>query len=131
MPGEAVSTLGCTTKKPAQPDGRSAGRKRSVRRKHRPTPWESLPRRKHKNPDTPTETRVVADRKLNQVFDLPCCISVRWAKAEMITMDMIGKIRRPRRWDHLSEREVARKTGLSRNTVRKWLHGTGVQAHAV
>ena len=38
-------------------------------------------------------------------------------------MDMIGKIRRLHRRDHLSEREIARKTGLSRNTVRKWLHG--------
>ena len=37
-------------------------------------------------------------------------------------MDMIGKIRRPHRRDHLSEREIARKTGLSRNTVSKWLH---------
>ena len=38
-------------------------------------------------------------------------------------MDMIGKIRRLHRRDHLSEREIARKARLSRNTVRKWLHG--------
>ena len=38
-------------------------------------------------------------------------------------MDMIGKIRRLHRRDKLSEREIARKTGLSRNTVSKWLKG--------
>ena len=43
--------------------------------------------------------------------------------AGMITMDMIGKIRRPHRRDKLSEREMARKTGLARNTVSKWLKG--------
>ena len=64
-----------------------------------------------------------ADRKLNQVVDLSCCIFVRWGAAGMITMDMIGKIRRLHRRDHLSEREIARKARLSRNTVRKWLHG--------
>ena len=37
-------------------------------------------------------------------------------------MDMIGKIRRLHARDKLSEREIARKTGLSRNTVSKWLH---------
>jgi transposase len=36
-------------------------------------------------------------------------------------MDMIGKIRRLHARDQLSEREIARKTGLSRNTVSKWL----------
>jgi DNA-binding GntR family transcriptional regulator len=33
-------------------------------------------------------------------------------------MDMIGKIRRLHARDKLSEREIARKTGLSRNTFR-------------
>ena len=37
-------------------------------------------------------------------------------------MDMIGKIRRLHARDKLSEREIARKTGLSRNTISKWLH---------
>ena len=37
-------------------------------------------------------------------------------------MDMIGKIRRLHARDKLSEREIARRTGLSRNTVSKWLH---------
>ena len=36
-------------------------------------------------------------------------------------MDMIGKIRRLHARDKLSEREIARKMGLSRNTVSKWL----------
>ncbi len=38
-------------------------------------------------------------------------------------MDMIGKIRRLSRRGKKSEREIARTTGLSRNTVAKWLHG--------
>ncbi len=38
-------------------------------------------------------------------------------------MDMIGKIRRLSRRGKKSEREIARLTGLSRNTVAKWLHG--------
>jgi len=37
-------------------------------------------------------------------------------------MDMIGRIRRLHTRDKLSEREIARKTGLSRNTIAKWLH---------
>jgi transposase len=39
----------------------------------------------------------------------------------MITMDMVGKIRRLHRRDKKSEREIARITGLSRNTIAKWL----------
>jgi transcriptional regulator with XRE-family HTH domain len=38
-------------------------------------------------------------------------------------MDMIGRIRRLHRRKNKSEREIARITGLSRNTVSKWLHG--------
>ncbi len=38
-------------------------------------------------------------------------------------MDMIGRIRRLHRRKRKSEREIARITGLSRNTVAKWLHG--------
>jgi len=38
-------------------------------------------------------------------------------------MDMIGKIRRLHSRGKKSEREIARMTGLSRNTVAKWLHG--------
>ena len=39
----------------------------------------------------------------------------------MITMDMVGKIRRLHSRGNKSEREIARETGLSRNTVAKWL----------
>src|SRR3954463_10048141 len=39
----------------------------------------------------------------------------------MITMDMVGKIRRLHSRGKKSEREIARLTGLSRNTVAKWL----------
>ena len=38
-------------------------------------------------------------------------------------MDMIGRIRRLHSRKNKSEREIARITGLSRNTVSKWLHG--------
>jgi len=38
-------------------------------------------------------------------------------------MDMIGRIRRMHSRDKKSEREIARTTGLSRNTIAKWLHG--------
>ncbi len=39
-------------------------------------------------------------------------------------MDMIGKIRRLHSRGKKSEREIARITGLSRNTVAKWLEGS-------
>ena len=42
-------------------------------------------------------------------------------------MDMIGWIRRLHVRGKKSEREIARLTGLSRNTIAKWLHGS-VQA---
>ena len=38
-------------------------------------------------------------------------------------MDMIGRIRRLHSRRNKSEREISRMTGLSRNTVSKWLHG--------
>ena len=38
-------------------------------------------------------------------------------------MDMIGRIRRLHGRQNKSEREISRITGLSRNTVAKWLHG--------
>ena len=39
----------------------------------------------------------------------------------MITMEMIGKIRRMHLRDRMSLNEIAKRTGLSRNTVKKWL----------
>lgn len=41
-------------------------------------------------------------------------------------MDMLAKIRRMHLRDGLSIREVSRRTGLSRNTVRQWLRQEGV-----
>jgi transcriptional regulator with XRE-family HTH domain len=40
----------------------------------------------------------------------------------MITMNMIGRIRRLRFRDGLTISEICRKTGISRNTVKKWLN---------
>ena len=39
----------------------------------------------------------------------------------MITMEMIGKIRRMYIRDKLSLHEISKRTGLSRNTIRKWV----------
>ena len=39
----------------------------------------------------------------------------------MITVGMLAKIRRMHHREHLSLREIVRRTGLSRNTVRSWL----------
>ena len=39
----------------------------------------------------------------------------------MITVGMLAKIRRMHFRDHLSLREIAKRTGFSRNTVRSWL----------
>ncbi|MBU18140.1 MAG: hypothetical protein CL725_10640, partial [Chloroflexi bacterium] len=41
-------------------------------------------------------------------------------------MGMLAKIRRMHLRDRLSMREVSRRTGLSRNTVRQWLRQEGV-----
>ena len=39
----------------------------------------------------------------------------------MITMEMLGKIRRMHLRDGLSLHEITKRTGLSRNTIRRWL----------
>jgi len=36
-------------------------------------------------------------------------------------MEMLGKVRRMHDLDGLSRSEIARRTGLSRTTVKKWL----------
>ncbi|PIF16797.1 hypothetical protein CLU89_3854 [Acidovorax sp. 30] len=41
-------------------------------------------------------------------------------------MDMIGKVRRMRLRDQLSLSAIAKRTGLSRHTVKKWLKAPGV-----
>ncbi|AYH41791.1 IS21 family transposase [Azoarcus sp. DN11] len=46
----------------------------------------------------------------------------------MITMNMLGKIRRLHFRDGLSIKEICRRTGLARNTVRQWLRaGEGAE----
>ena len=39
----------------------------------------------------------------------------------MITMEMLGKIRRMHLRDKLSLHEISKRTGLARNTLRKWV----------
>jgi transposase len=40
-------------------------------------------------------------------------------------MEMIGKVRRMKMREQLSNSEIAKRTGLSRNTVKKWLKAPG------
>ena len=46
----------------------------------------------------------------------------------MITMEMFGKIRRMYYRDNISLHEITKRTGLSRNTIRKWFRATGKEA---
>ena len=46
----------------------------------------------------------------------------------MITMDMLGKVRRMKMRDKLTISEIAKRTGLARNTVKRWLKAPGVDA---
>ena len=46
----------------------------------------------------------------------------------MITMEMLGKIRRMHLRDRLSLHEITKRTGLSRNTIRRWLRAPGETA---
>jgi transposase len=39
----------------------------------------------------------------------------------VITMEMLGKVRRMYLRDKLSLHEISKRTGLSRNTLRKWV----------
>lgn len=43
-------------------------------------------------------------------------------------MEMMGKIRRMYLRDNMSLHEIAKRTGLSRNTIRRWLREPGVAA---
>ena len=45
----------------------------------------------------------------------------------MIDMELLSVIRRWHYRDHYSIREIARRTGLSRNTVRKYLRSDNVE----
>ncbi len=46
----------------------------------------------------------------------------------MITMEMLGKIRRLYLRDKLSLHEITKRTGLSRNTIRRWLRSPKCKA---
>lgn len=48
----------------------------------------------------------------------------------MITMEILGRIRRMHLRDKLSLHEIAKRTGLSRNTIRKWLRAPKEKAPA-
>ena len=52
---------------------------------------------------------------------LTCTALFSGSGTEVITMEMLGKIRRLYLRDKLSLSEISRRTGLSRNTVKKWL----------
>jgi transposase len=52
----------------------------------------------------------------------------RGREQEVITMFMVGKIRRMYFRDAMSVREIVRRTGLSRNTVRTWLRAPAEKA---
>ena len=43
----------------------------------------------------------------------------------MITMDMLGKVRRMKMREKLTISEIAKRTGLARNTVKRWLNAPG------
>lgn len=40
-------------------------------------------------------------------------------------MDMLGKVRRMRMRDSISISAIAKRTGLARNTIKKWLKAPG------
>ena len=61
-----------------------------------------------------------ADAKLTQVFYL-LCLNFGQGMNKVITMEMLGRIRRMYLRDKVSLHEIAKRTGLSRNTVRCWL----------
>lgn len=53
-------------------------------------------------------------------------LAIFWSGVfEVITMSMFGKIRRMYFRDGLSIREIARRTSLSRNTIKRWLTAEG------
>ena len=49
----------------------------------------------------------------------------------MITMEMIGKVRRMKMREKLTISEIAKRTGLARNTVKRWNINTLRQASCV
>ena len=57
------------------------------------------------------------------MFDLICLI-FRQGTNKVITIKMLGRIRRMHLRDKLSLHEIAKRTGLSRNTLRNWLRAS-------
>ncbi len=53
--------------------------------------------------------------------------AMRAGENGVISMELLSVIRRWRHRDHFSIREISRRTGLSRNTVRKYLLSDGVE----
>jgi transposase-like protein len=49
------------------------------------------------------------------------CLIFGQKEPKVITMEMLGRIRRMHVRDKVSIREIAKRTGLSRTTLRKWL----------
>jgi transposase len=64
---------------------------------------------------------------LTQVFYWLCPIFGQ-ERTKVITMEMLGKIRRMYLRDGLSLHEIAKRTGLSRNTIRGWVRKPGEAA---
>ena len=54
------------------------------------------------------------------MFYLPC-LNFGQGTNKVITMEMLGRIRRMYLRDKVSLHEITKRTGLSRNTVRRWL----------
>jgi transposase len=61
--------------------------------------------------------------KIDQGVQSTCLVIKQGA--EVITMDMLGKVRRMKMRDKLSISEIAKRTGLARNTIRSWLLAPG------
>jgi transposase-like protein len=49
----------------------------------------------------------------------------------VITMEMLGKVKRLYSRDKKSLHEIAKTTGLSRNTIRKWVRHASVSTTSV
>jgi transcriptional regulator with XRE-family HTH domain len=62
--------------------------------------------------------------KLNCTF-LPNAVAALANVVKVITMEMMGRVRRMKLRDGISNSEIAKRTGLSRNTVKKWLKAAG------
>ena len=65
-----------------------------------------------------------ANPKLTRVYHATAEFFGR-SKPKVITMEMMGRVRRMKLRDGMSNSEIAKRTGLSRNTVKKWLKAAG------